>query len=122
MKTLNKPEIVFTLLLVLAGYMLFTFSGTHIFSLASTYISDKYARSFKAYKYMFLIAGVALAAFVVVKAYQKKIATLQNQYLNFFEDNPMPMAIIEEYSLKFLAANKATINTYGYNISGYGIK
>src|SRR5438128_1067682 len=114
MKTLNKPQVVLTLM-ILVAYLLFSFLSDHIFPFASTYVSDEYLRFIHAYKTHFFVAAVAILIFFAIKLYRKKALTLQEQYHSFFEGNPMPMGIVDAESHKFLAANKATIEIYGYS-------
>lgn len=114
MKTLNKPEVILTLM-ILVVYLLLGFLGDHIFPFVYTYINEEYVHFIHAYRTHFFITAVAILIFFTVRFYHRKISTLEEQYSNFFEGNPMPMSIVDLDSQKFVAANKAAIDTYGYS-------
>src|SRR5437870_2068871 len=114
MKTLNKPEVVLTLMIVV-GYLLFSFLSNHIFPFIYTYINGEYLRYIDAYKTPFFITGIAIIIFFVARGYRKKISSLEDQYYHFFDGNPVPMSIVDVDTQKFVAANKAAMNTYGYS-------
>lgn len=114
MKTLNKPEVVLTLMIV-AGCLLSGFLSNHIFRFTYTYIDAEYLRYIHAYKTPFFITGIGAIIFFVCRGYHKKISGLEDQYYHFFEGNPMPMSIVDVDTQKFLAANKAAVETYGYS-------
>src|SRR4051812_14453019 len=114
MKTLKQPEFVLTLI-ILVGYFLCTFFCDHIFSYAYTHTSNNFVRYISAYKTVFFIASVFITIFYSVKFYRSKILTVHKQYRYLFEANPMPMTIVDPGTQKFVAANKAALDFYGYS-------
>ena len=50
-----------------------------------------------------------------LKAVNRKIERSEKRYRHLFENNPLPMWIIDDGSDRFLDVNEAAINHYGYN-------
>ncbi len=50
-----------------------------------------------------------------VKAINRKIERSEKRYRHLFENNPLPMWVIDDSSEKFLDVNEAAIAHYGYN-------
>jgi PAS domain S-box-containing protein len=46
---------------------------------------------------------------------QQALCGTEEQYLQLFEGNPVPMWIFDNQTLRFLAVNEAAIHLYGYN-------
>src|SRR4029079_14272716 len=50
-----------------------------------------------------------------VKAINRKVERSEKRYRHLFENNPLPMWVIDDSSEKFLDVNEAAIAHYGYN-------
>lgn len=68
----------------------------------------------KEFAHSFLILLVTVVLLFIWKFFFNKISLNHQQYFNLFENNPTPIAIVDNKTLKFLAANKAAIACYGY--------
>lgn len=67
------------------------------------------------YKDIFFIAFFLVITYFVVKSYHKKVLESEQQYKNFFENNPIPMWIFDVETLAFVKVNNAAVNAYGYS-------
>jgi PAS domain S-box-containing protein len=67
------------------------------------------------YKDILFVASFLLITYIVVKSYHKKLRQSEQQYKNFFENNPIPMWIFDKETLAFVKVNDAAVNVYGYS-------
>lgn len=67
------------------------------------------------YKDIFFITSFLVITYFVVKSYHKKVLESEQQYKNFFENNPIPMWIFDIETLVFVKVNNAAVNVYGYS-------
>lgn len=89
--------------------------------LASSFIAiavDHYTSSVvlqEAARGVFLITSFSFLFYQLTLRVNKKVTENKNQYKRLFEENPNPMWVYDQHSLKILAVNQAAIQTYGYS-------
>jgi PAS domain S-box-containing protein len=114
MKILKKPEIIIPIFYVLACLPWLIFRNIYFLPFLQ-YTGLINISSIAKYRSLVFVLFVAVIIYATVKYFRKKVISSETQYYYLFDSNPLSMGIFDLATLKFVAVNKAAIESYGYS-------
>lgn len=100
---------------LIAGLLWITFSDAALFSISSLPgWAHSHFQQLATYKGFFYVAVTSLLLAVLIKRAFRSIVAVKNDFKRLFAENPNPMWIYDQKTLKFLLVNDAACKAYGY--------
>jgi PAS domain S-box-containing protein len=110
-----QKDFLIPLIYGIAGFLWITFSDQLLFSHFDTKTFGEQMYWVSTLKGYFYVVLTSVLLYFLILARTRFLVSSKNDFKRLFEENPNPMWIYDQETLRILLVNKAACNEYGYN-------